>query len=301
MVPWVVTNEGPPVEEVCRRFGLNERELADDLQLLYLCGLWPYSPDMLIEADIADGRVWIRYAEYFSRPLRLTAAEALGLLAAGAALLAVPGADPHGPLARGLEKIAGVLGVAPGEAVEVELGPAEPALLDQLRQAVADCRQVEIDYYAHGRDARATRVIDPWIVYSNAGQWYVLAWCGSSEGERSFRLDRIRSAVVLETTFAPPKRRAAPALYSPRPEDPLIELELAPSARWVSEQYPMERVEEADGGRLRVAFRASERAWLERLLLSLGPDAEVTAGEVGVAADAARRLLRRYGEGAPVS
>jgi hypothetical protein len=47
-------------------------------------------------------------------------------------------------------------------------------------------------------------------------------------------------------------------------------------------------------------LRISERGWLERLLLRLGPDAKVVAGDKEVGRDAARRLLRRY-EGHPVS
>ena len=63
------------------------------------------------------------------------------------------------------------------------------------------------------------------------------------------------------------------------------------------ESYPVESVEDAPGGRLKVVLVANERAWLERLLLRLGPSAEVLEpAEVRAeAAEAARRLLVRYG------
>ena len=77
-------------------------------------------------------------------------------------------------------------------------------------------------------------------------------------------------------------------------------LELAPSARWVLESYPHEKVEERARGKVRVTLRISERGWLERLLLKLGPDAKVVAGDKEVGRAAARRLLQRY-EGHPVS
>ena len=97
VMPWVAGRDGPRLEEVCARFDCREDELVDDLELLFLCGLHPYTPDMLIDVDIADGRVWIRYADYFARPLRLTPAEGLALLAAGRTLLVTPGADPAAP------------------------------------------------------------------------------------------------------------------------------------------------------------------------------------------------------------
>src|SRR5213596_3010146 len=124
MIPWIAAADGPTIAEVCERFDLTEKELVADLQLLWVCGVYPYTPDMLIDVDIADDRVWIHYAEYFSRPLRLTPAEGLTLLAAGNTLLEVPGTDPAGPLARGLTKLSAALGVDAEGAVEISLTPA---------------------------------------------------------------------------------------------------------------------------------------------------------------------------------
>ena len=204
VVPWVAARDGPRLADVAARFGCREDELIADLELLFLCGLHPYTPDMLIDVDIADGRVWIRYADYFARPLRLTPAEGLGLLAAGRTLLATPGADPNGPLARGLTKLAGALGVGVDEAVEISLGSAPEGVMAVLREAVAASRQVEIEYYAFGRDEWTTRTVDPFAVFSASGQWYVSAWCHLVDDERLFRVDRIRRAALLGTGFAPP-------------------------------------------------------------------------------------------------
>lgn len=294
LVPWVAAREGPTVEEVCARFGGTEAELAADLELLFLCGLYPYTPDVLIEADIQDGRVWIRYANYFARPLRLTPAEGLTLVAAAATLLAVPGTDPEGPLARGLAKLATALGVQPDEVVAVELDPAEPAVLDLLRDAVAEHRQVELSYYAFGRDEWTDRVVDPQGVFTAGGRWYLSAWCHRVEDERLFRVDRIREARGLPTTFTPPEEPPELVVYAPRAHDPRVVLELERAARWVVEQYPVEDVTELADGRCRVRLVASERAWLERLLLRLGPQARVIEGDPDTAAQAAGRVLARY-------
>jgi proteasome accessory factor C len=294
LIPWVAARDGPRVEDVCARFGCTQGELVDDLELLFLCGLHPYTPDVLIDVDIADGRVWIRYAEYFSRPLRLTPAEGLALLAAGRTVLATSGGDDRGPLGRGLDKLAAAMGVDAGEAVEIELGPVAEDLLSTLRQATAAHRQVEIDYYSFGRDERALRVVDPYAVFSAGGQWYVSAYCHRVEDERLFRVDRISSATLLDSQFTPPETPPDLAAYRPGAEDPRVTLDLDPAARWVAEQYPVEKVEEVGGGRLRVTLAASQPAWLERLLLRLGPRATVVGGDGGVASRAARRLLSRY-------
>jgi predicted DNA-binding transcriptional regulator YafY len=295
LVPWVAARDGPRIEEVCERFGCTEPQLVQDLELLFMCGLYPFTPDTLIEVTIEDDRVWIRYAGYFSRPLRLTPAEGLFLLAAGSTLLSVPGSDPEGTLARGLAKLGAALGVDPDEAVEVELGHAPPEVLVTLQRAAADHNQVEIDYYSYGRDAWARRVIDPHRVFNAGGQWYVDAWCHRAIGERVFRVDRMRGAELLGTTFEPRPEERAIQTYSPRPDDPVVVLELDPEAQWVAEQYPNEGVEETGGGRRRVRLRVSERAWLERLLLRLGPRARVVEGDGSIGAGAAERVLARYG------
>ena len=294
LIPWVASRDGPRVDEVCARFGCTQAELVDDLELLFLCGLHPYTPDVLIEVDIDDGRVWIRYADYFSRPLRLTPAEGLALLAAGRTVLATAGGDDGGPLERGLDKLAAACRSerrTPSATGVSSISTASPA---STPRAAADHRQVEIDYYSFGRDERARRVVDPYTVFSAGGQWYVSAWCHKVDDERLFRLDRISSATVLDWAFRPPKKPPELAAYRPRPDDPRVTLDLEPAARWVAEQYPVEKVEEVDGGRLRVTLTASEPAWLERLLLRLGPRATVVEGDAGAAGRAARRVLARY-------
>ena len=197
LVPWIAEHPGAALEEIAARFGVSEAELEHDLELLPLCGLPPYTPDRLIEVEIVDGHVWIRFAEYFDRPLRFSAEEGLALLTAGRALLAVPGSDERGALATALDKLAGALGATEGLSVEV----GEPPHLDALRRAADTRERVEIDYYSFGRNATTSRKIDPRSVFHAFGHWYAAAYCHQAQDERLFRLDRIR-AVLHEDQLA---------------------------------------------------------------------------------------------------
>jgi proteasome accessory factor C len=301
IIPWIVDHQGSSLDGLAARFGIRVAELERDLELIPFCGLPPYSPDRLIDCEIVDGRVFLRFAEYFARPLSLTPGEGFALLAAGQALLAVPGADPGGSLAAALGKLAGVLGA--GDGMAVELGPAR--YLEPLRAAADAGERVEIDYYTFGRDELTTRRIDPRSVFAAAGQWYVDAYCHRAEDDRLFRVDRVRGVRPTGERFDVAAAGAtgaagsggSPGIFNPRPSDRRVTLLLNASAAWVPESYPTESVEEMPEGRLKVVLVASERAWLERLLLRLGPAAEVLdPAEVRVeAAEAARRLLVRYG------
>ncbi|MBO0732644.1 MAG: WYL domain-containing protein [Acidimicrobiaceae bacterium] len=295
IVPWVVARDGPLIAEVCARFAVSERDLLADLQLLFLCGVYPYTPDALIEVDVADGRVWIRMADYFRRPLRLTPQEGLALVSAGSTLLAVPGADSDGALARALAKLEAVLGVGAGEDVDVALGQAAPDVLDVLRAGVDGPAKVEIDYYSFGRDSSSVRVVQPWRVFNQAGEWYLSGWCELAAGERLFRVDRISQARLTGSTFKRPTRASAqPPVYQPGPDDPRWVLDLDPPAHWVAERYPNDGVASRPDGRLRVTLRSGQRAWVERLLLRAGPHATVVEGDTSVRSEAAARLLQRY-------
>ncbi|MGQ0744320.1 MAG: WYL domain-containing protein [Acidimicrobiales bacterium] len=294
IVPWVVARDGPRLEEVCMRFGLSKSELVADLDLLFLCGLPPYTPDVLIDVDISDGRVWIRLAEYFSRPLRLTPAEALALLAAGQAAMATPGADGGGALARGLAKLGQVVSVDPGKTLDVAMEPVDGQVMATVLGAQALSEQVEIDYYSAGRDQWSRRCIDPYDVFAAAGAWYVTGWCHQAVAERQFRVDRIRHARLTGNRFEPPANRPEQAIYRPRPQDPRVTLAISAEARWVIEQYPTQEWTQGEDGGYRVVLAVSSPAWLERLLLRLGPAATVVQGDHLAASRGAARVLARY-------
>jgi proteasome accessory factor C len=295
VVPWVAAQDGPPLAEVCTRFGYaGESDLEKDLNLLFLCGVPPYTPDALIEVDIADGRVWIRYADYFDRPLRFTPAEALSLVTASAALV---GDDADGALASGLAKLAGALGLS-SDVVDVSLGAPPADHLGRLQEASRTAHQVEIDYYVYGRDEHTTRVVDPAAVYGAAGQWYVAGYCHLAAAERLFRVDRIARVEILDSTFDAAGSGIPPATFEVDASGDVVVLDVGPDAAWVVTQYPNLGATDAGNGWTRLTLPVSGEAWLARLLLRLGPDARVVRGDASLAARAAGRILLRYGRAA---
>jgi proteasome accessory factor C len=294
MVPWLVARDGPTVEEVCSRFGLSKKELQADLELLTVyVGVPPFTPDQFFEMTIEGDRVYARVTPSLDRPLRLTPEEGLALVVAGQALSAD---DPEGALTRGLDKIAHLLGINPDDAIDVDLGPADPSTLAVLRSAVDGGRQVAIQHYGEARDEATERVVDPWLVTNSGGVWYLAGYDHLRDDERTFRVDRILAARMLDE----PARAAPPAVQvsaGPADDAPRVVLDLEPAGRWVAETYPVDAIEPLDGNRLRVTLAINGRPWLERLLLRLGPAAQVVDGPVDLrtsGASAARRILRRY-------
>ncbi len=294
IIPWIVGHDGPTVVDVCARFEITPADLASDIGLLYLCGLHPYTPDLLIEAEVRDGRVWVSYADYFSRPLRLTPIEGLGLLTAAQTLLAVPGTDPTGPLATGLAKLAASLGA--DDAVKVDFGAASEDTLTVLREGAQQSVQVEIDYLSFSRNERTVRTIEPDHVFLTQGQWYVSGWCHLAQGERNFRVDRIAHATLLGLSRTQPTRAEVPELFTHAPSGGEATLQLAGADTWVVEQYPVLDQHTDDHGNLIVRLAVTDNGWLDRLILRISHDSHVVSGPEGWggASQAAATVLRRY-------
>ena len=275
MVPYVVRNPGVSVTDVRRRFGITRSQLVADLNLLFVCGLPGYGPGDLIEAFVDGNRVWIRLADYFSRPLRLTAAEGL-LLYAGARALAAAGAGDEA-LERAVQRLERALGPDVLSRVSVELEGAGE--LATIREALFLQRRLHLVYYAHSRDETTERDVDPWALFLSGGRWYLVGWCHRVSDERIFRLDRIRSVRLLDTPAEVPRDvdlSRYEALYVQGALDCAVTLDLAPqAAAWVSESYPLESREPLPDGWVRVHLSAGGTAWLEKLLVRLGSQARV--------------------------
>ena len=293
MLPWVIANPGATVDEVCERFGYSQKDLISDLDLVFVCGLPGYGPGDLMVAYVEDDEVVVDMADYFARPLRLTPAEGLGLLAAGMALIS-SGQAPAS-LERAVEKLGEALSPDGGELLAVDLS-GEPELVAKLRTAAAEGRVVDLVYVSLGKGETKRRLVEPWSVASTLGNWYLSAFCRSAGGERIFRVDRIRDAQVTEETFTPPANLPLVEVrYLPGEDDVRATIRLTNRARWVAEYYPIEVVED-DANGLVIRFSAGDVAVIARLLLRVGGEAELVEG-AGVAEaldDLRRRILGRY-------
>lgn len=297
VIPWLAARGTATFEEIAERFGMDVATVEDELLLAACCGLPPYSPDQLIELIVDDDGVTANVPPYFRRPLRLTAADGFAILAAGRALLAVPGSDPAGPLATALEKLADVVGGAGGVRVDFDA----PEFLGLLRDAADAGERVAIEYYSLTRDEVTSREIDPLLVFTDRGRWYVSAYCYRAEDTLTFRIDRVRALRRTGETF---DRAEAAAREARRvgegfrfgPDVQEVTLRLPPSARWVVETYPTVSVDEEGDGWLMARLAVTGQPWLERLLLRVGPEGRVEAPAdlVGVGAEVAGRLLARY-------
>jgi proteasome accessory factor C len=304
LVPYVVSRQSVGLAETAAAFGVSERQLVDDLNMLWCVELRSPDPYCPIDLSYEGGEIVVSEAESIDRPLRLGVDEASALLVALRMLAELPGMGDRSALGRTIAKLEAAAGAAamPSAQVAVQVDDAAgSAVLAQVTAALTGGRRVHLSYYVPGRDDATERDADPMRLVMVDGRHYLEAWCRSAEAVRLFRLDRILALQVLDVAAqVPPQAEPVDVdqgLFRPSPEDTLVVLELATAGRWVAEYFPCDEVTELGDGRLRVTLRTPDTQMVRRLALRLGEDGRVLA-PAGLAAQVgqdARAALAQYG------
>jgi predicted DNA-binding transcriptional regulator YafY len=276
LIPYVLEQKTVDVDDVMARFGYSRSQLTRDLDTIFVCGLPGYGPGDLMEAYMDENEVIIDAAGFFARAPRLTPAEALGLLAAGMTVIGSGEASPA--LESAVRKLSHVVMPDADAALAVDVMD-ETQYLGALREAAAESRVVRIVYRSVAKEEETTREVEPWSVVASLGRWYVIGHCRLVDGQRTFRVDRIRELEVLEESFERPDSLPEPGVgYSPSEDDVICVIDIEPQARWVLDYYPVDVVEDL-GERTRIRFHSPEAEVPARLLLRLGTYARLVEGD----------------------
>jgi proteasome accessory factor C len=314
ILAWLAQVGEAPIDQVAARFELTPEALVTELEMAACCGVPPYTPDQLMEIVVTDTTVSTRVGTALARPRRLSPSEGFALATSARALLAVSGSDESGALSRALDKLDRALG---GEGIGVELDA--PELLPLVRDAALSGTRLSISYYSASTDRVTEREIAPVRVFASQGHWYVDARCSTAGDLRRFRVDRIRGAELMPTD--PDVADAAAGLpadpdggggvggdgqgdagshgfdpFVPGPDSRRVRISLDPAMAWLLDSVPSTGPPVSVDGRVELELFVGGDAWLERLLLRLGPDARVVDPPEyqSLAADAASRILARY-------
>lgn len=308
LIPYVLTRRVVPVSEAAAAFEVTERQLIDDLNLLWCTELQSPQPYCPIDLSYDGGEIVVSESGATGRPLRLQADEACALLVALRMFAELPGLAGSDALDRVIVKLERAAGDAAALAGRTAVAVhAEPTWTPVVRTALESGRRMHLVYYVPGRDENTERDVDPMRLLVVDGSSYLEGWCRRAESVRLFRLDRIVDATVLDVPARVPDD-AEPVdvdagLFRPAPDDPRVTLDVTTSGRWVAETYPCESVTELGEGGLRIVLAVADPEWMIRLALRLGDAGRVVApGEVAAAVtDRARRALAGYEAGGHAS
>jgi proteasome accessory factor BC len=290
-------NERLRVDNVCERLQVTPAELREDVNVLNVVNFGGGSYVLYAEVG-EDGLIEVDpepYSDNFARPARLLPVEAKALVAA---IDLIGEHLPEGALTSAREKIVAALGADPMEqGLQIaSAGGDDSEVARVVSQAIAARRLLRLEYYKANEDEFSERTVEPYALINGREGWYVASFDPQKNDVRHFRLDRIKSAEVLDQG------------YSPRPEvDPAADVEgwprtgeveasrtarvwISPDrARWAREERTV--VQELSDGAVVVELSYAGQDWLVREVLKEAGDAAVL--EPPTAREAVRRAVAK--------
>jgi proteasome accessory factor C len=304
LVPYLREHDGATLTDVAATFGISSATLRADLNVLWMCGMPGLTPGDLIDIDMdavdGEGVIHLSNADYLTRPLRLSADEALALVLALRTLREIAGAGEREAVDRALVKLEDAAGQpAAAERATVTVAAAREDIQARVNDGLRRHKRLDLTYDVASRAETTRRLVDPLRVFVLEGYGYLDGWCHLAGGLRTFRLDRVAAVEVTEVDADPHDvvlQDLSVGWFDALTDAPVVTLELSPAAAWVAEYYPMESVTPAEDGRLVVTLRVTDPAWLRGLLLRLAGGARVLEPlEAAVSArEAAQEALDQY-------
>jgi proteasome accessory factor C len=238
-----------PAAELLERFpSIPPEELEEHLSLLNLVnfggGCYTIYTELSDGVAHVDKELW---GDTFRASPRLTPLEARAIRLALEYVGPMIAADAHSPLDKVRRKLEETFGVFElGQGAEVH-GTEEEDLIAALARGRDERRLVEIEYQKEVDAQPSTRIVEAYSFERALPHWYVHTYDRTSDGERSFRLDRMRSAKLLTETFEaregfrPTRLRGAKSarvLYTPE----IARYEIERGARKLSDRSALREI-----------------------------------------------------------
>jgi proteasome accessory factor BC len=192
-----------PAVEIVERFQIPAEELEEHLSLLNLVnfggGCYAVYAELHGDEVHIDKELW---GDTFRSAPRLTPLEARAIRLALEFVGPLIAAEAHRPLDRVRKKLEETFGEFElTRTPEPSSDKAAEGLVATLTDAIRRRRLVEIEYLKEEEGTPAVHLVEPYTIERRLPHWYVHTWDRTRDDERSFRLDRMRSANLLDDEF----------------------------------------------------------------------------------------------------
>jgi proteasome accessory factor C len=198
LVPYISSHQGIATTELAQQFGISVAELLSDLNALWMCGDDRFD---LIDLEFESGYVSIRNADTLNHVRSLTSQEIVAILL-GLDLISKDLPEERMDLSEDINALRAKLGK--GFERVIDATPSNSGeIVSTIKQAISSGRTVEIDYVAVTDGALTSRTINPIEHYVADSRDFLVAFCELAQAQRTFRIDRIQKATLLENSARP--------------------------------------------------------------------------------------------------
>lgn len=260
LVPYLYANQGVSIEKLASDFKITQQEILSDLNTLWMCGESRFD---LIELEFESGFVYIRNAQAINMVRSLSTQESLSIIL-GLELLKDELGDNRPELVGEIESIKATLTPGLSSVVAASAG-IKASLIDAVEQAISGRKNLRIDYHSIAEDKYSSRIVIPIEKVRRDGHDFLVAFCTSANAKRSFRLDRISTAEVVDA------QRRAPQESAPNSETILVTIKVHGNTRHFKETFSA--FTEQGDGIYRVEVYSPR--WLIREVIASGGELEI--------------------------
>jgi proteasome accessory factor C len=285
LVPYLTTHQGIAISELANTFNTTVKEITDDLNTLWMCGLPGYTPLELIDLEFESGFVSIRNAETLAAPRALDRAEALSIYM-GLDLLSAELEQSSASVVSEIENLQEQLRSQLISAPQVQI---EASLASELRalilRAIRRRGWLEITYHSAANDQVSKRQVAPYELSQSGSHEYLQGYCDSAKAVRNFRADRIVNIKEIADQVWPSNQVVT------KEEAIEYQVKVHSASRQVLEVLP-----QVAPGSATATIQGYSAQWISRAILSLGGQVEaVSPSEIRAAVHArSKAALENY-------
>jgi len=263
LVPYLTTHQGIAISELAKTFNTTVKEITDDLNTLWMCGLPGYTPLELIDLEFESGFVSISNAETLAAPRALDRAEALSIYM-GLDLLSAELGGSNSLLVSEItnlqEQLRSQLISAPQVQIEASLASELRAL---ILRAIRRRGWLEITYHSAANDQVTKRQVAPYELSQSGSHEYLQGYCDNAKAVRNFRADRIVEVVEIADQIWPNSQTNA------NEQSIKYQVKVHAASRQVLEVLPQISV-----GSSSATIEGFSAPWISRAILSLAGQVE---------------------------
>ena len=206
LVPYISSHQGVSTGERAEQFGISVAELLSDLNSLWMCGDDRFD---LIDLEFESGYVSIRNAETLNRVRNLSHQEIIAIVL-GLDLISKDLPEERIDLQEDIKTLRTKLGKGIERVIDATPS-SNGEVLALIKQSLTTGRKLQIEYLATLDGSLTSRVVSPIDFYVSDNRDFLVAFCELADAQRTFRIDRIKDATLLDL-------EASPNAVSPPPD-----------------------------------------------------------------------------------
>lgn len=151
------------------------------------------------------------------------------------------------------------------------------ALFPLIKSAILNKKMICFEYY-NSNGEKTSRSVEPLQLWFKHKSWYLKAYCLGKEDIRLFKLSRIKSVQLTDTSFERAPTEMQSMLERSRQCPDLITVTLqinASQAYRVYDEFETEQIKKNEEGDFIVTASFAESEWIYGYILSFGPSAKL--------------------------